>query len=150
MLLELGRAERREPPLDRRGSAGTEVRGCVLSSTSATAPVDVTGVPGVLDGEIRLPPRREQLTRPRVEVAFELGLAAAELDPQHVGEQVVIAVLLTRGVQRHDEQVRPGELLEHRPGTRSFEHRIAARPVEVLQHGRPGQELDACPPAVRR
>ena len=78
----------------------------------------------------------------RCSSASSSGLAAAELGAQQIREQVVVAELLPRGVERHDEEVRAGQLLEHRPRSRSFEHRVAPRAVEVLEHRGPGQELD--------
>ena len=92
--------------------------------------------------------------RAGVERGHRLGLAALELAPQELAEQVVVAVPLASPVERHDEAVRAHERLERRRGPRGLEHRVAEAAAHPLEHRRvreepglglrqPGQELEA-------
>ena len=88
------------------------------------------------------PAALEQDAGAGVQLGLELRLAPAQLGAEEIAEQVVEPVLLPHRVERHDEEVRPGELVEHLPRSAALEHRVARRAVEVLQHRDPGEELD--------
>ncbi len=59
------------------------------------------------------------------------GLPAVQLRQQHVAEQVVVAVPLPPPVQRHQQQIRPGQLRQGCGAPVQTQHRIAQRPVEL-------------------
>ena len=52
----------------------------------------------------------------------------------------MVAVPLPPPVQRHQQQVGPGQLRQGRGGPGQLEHRLAQRPGHPLQHRGPGQE----------
>ena len=92
--------------------------------------------------------------RPTVEFAAPLRLAALELVPQQLAEQVVVAIPLASPVERHHEAVRTLERLERVCRARRLEHGVAEPAGHPVQHrgvleevrlGRrqPGQELEA-------
>jgi len=75
-----------------------------------------------------------------VQVAFELRLVAAQLGPEHLRQQAVVAVPLVRAVQANDEGVGPCEVPQ-RPGRSGLrEDGIAQRSGEPIEHGRAPQE----------
>ena len=63
-----------------------------------------------------------------------------QLGQQHVTEQAVVAIPLLAAIQRHQQQVRPRQILEHSRGPAQLKHRVAQRPAHALQHRGPGQE----------
>ena len=73
------------------------------------------------------------------------GFPALQLGQQHVAEQVVVAIPLPLPVQRHQQQVRLGQIGQG--GTRSgqVEHGLAERAGQPLQYRGPGQELPLPP-----
>jgi hypothetical protein len=64
----------------------------------------------------------------------QAGFAAFQPGQQHVTEQMVVAVPLPPPVQRHQQQVRPRQAVQHVGGAVLFEHRFTQRPE-------PGTEL---------
>jgi len=65
--------------------------------------------------------------------------------PQHIREQAMVAVPLVPLIQRHDEQIRLFEPVQHHrsiPGSRTrINHRLAQGPRKCIQKGTPQQEL---------
>ena len=59
------------------------------------------------------------VARPAVELGDRVGLLVEQPGPEHVGEEVVVAVPGAAIVERDEEEVRPVELLEHRPARRA-------------------------------
>src|SRR4051812_17611382 len=70
-----------------------------------------------------------------------LRLIAQRAGTQSIGEQVVIPVPLTAIVQRHHEQVRPLQRLEHLPSVSTAGHRVAQWTREPVQYRRLRQEV---------
>ena len=92
--------------------------------------------------------------RATVERGHHVRLAALELVPQQLAEQVVVAIPLAAPVERHHEAVRTLERLERVCRPRRLEHGVAEAAAHAIQHrgvleelrlGRrqPGQELEA-------
>jgi hypothetical protein len=52
----------------------------------------------------------------------------------------MVAVPLAAPVQRHQQQVRPGQIRQRRGRAGLVQHRLAQRPAHLLQHRGPGQE----------
>ena len=70
----------------------------------------------------------------------QIRLGANQLRPQQLLEEVVVAVPLPMGVQRHQEQVGARQRLQLRRGAALLEDRVAERPGHPLEHGGPRQE----------
>ena len=92
--------------------------------------------------------------RPPVQRAHDLGLAALELVPQQLAEQVVVAIPLAPPVERDQEAVGALERLERVRRPRRLEHRVTQRAAHPIEHRgvheeprlrlrQPGQELEA-------
>ena len=86
--------------------------------------------------------------------AGTLGLAALELVPQQLAEEVVVAIPLARPVERHHEAVRARERLERVRRPRRLEHGVAETAAHTIQDRgvleelrlglrQPGEELEA-------
>jgi hypothetical protein len=78
---------------------------------------------------------------PQVKLRRQLGLHAAELVAQQLAEQVVTAVPAPLGVERHEEQARPFEPVEHPRRPLSARDRVAERAGQPFQHRGAQQEL---------
>ena len=63
----------------------------------------------------------------------QAGLQALGLREQHVAEQVVVAVPLSAPVQRHQQQVRPGQESASAAADPGGQHRLAQRPGHPFQ-----------------
>ena len=87
-----------------------------------------------------MPLRRHQLAARRRSTGTRPGLVAFQLRQQHVAEQVMVAEPLAPLVQRHQQQIGPGQILQRRRGPGPVQHRLAQRPAHPLQHRGPGQE----------
>ena len=71
--------------------------------------------------------------RSPMQLVDPLGLLVQHPRPQHVGEEVVVAVPEAAIVERDEEEVRPIELLEHRLPAAATGHGIAQRPGEPVE-----------------
>ena len=69
------------------------------------------------------------------------GFAAFQLGPEHVAEQVMVAVPLPAVIQRHQQQVRPGQLGQRCGGSGKVQRGFAQRAGHAVEHRGPGQEL---------
>ena len=128
-----------EPPLDRRGPAPHE-GGQRQRGGQAGRGLHVAGLHPVLQCLAARPVVLVPLRGPPVQHGHQPGLQPVQLGQQHVPEQVVVAVPLPPPVQRHQQQVRPLQVRQHRSRPGLPEHRIAQRPAHPLQHRGPGQE----------
>jgi len=97
---------------------GNGVLQCFLGQAVSQAPAGGT-----------VPQHRDQAT-----------IQAFQFRHQHVTEQVVVAVPLSPPIQRHQEQVRPGQIGQRRASPFQVEYRLAQRSAHPLQHRGPGQE----------
>ena len=77
---------------------------------------------------------------PPVQLVDPLGLFVGHSRPEHVGEEVVVAVPEAAIVERDEEEVRPIEPLEHRLPATATGDRIAQRPGEPVHDGGLEQE----------
>ena len=71
----------------------------------------------------------------------DVGLAALELVPQQLAEQVVVAIPLAAPVEAHHEAVRAPERLERLSRPRRLEHGVAKSAAQALEDGGVGEEL---------
>ena len=69
------------------------------------------------------------------------GLLAAQVRLQDVGEQVVVPVPVALVVQRHQEEVRALQPLEHRPAAAPLEDGVAQVAAEHVEDRCPFQEV---------
>ena len=76
-------------------------------------PLEVLAGQRVADGLGPLAVLLVPLARPPVQLRDAVGLLVEQARPQHVGEQVVVAIPLAPVVERDEEQVRPIERLQH-------------------------------------
>ena len=80
------------------------------------------------------------VARPTVEDRDAVGLLVLEARPEHVGEELVIAIPLAAVVERDQEQVCAIERLKHRLAARLTGHGIAQRACQPVQDRRVQQE----------
>jgi hypothetical protein len=103
----------------------------------------LAGAPHVAGGDCvldRLPERvavGEPGRRPAVQLGHPPRLRAGELVAEQPSEQVVEAVPLALGVQRHEEQTRPLELGQHRIRCGGLQERVAERAGHAIEHRGP-------------
>ena len=102
--------------------------------------VGVAGGLGVVDGRLLQPVGLAPGRGPPVQLRDQLGLAPPELGTEQVAEQVVVAVPLPSAVERDQEEIGPGERLQHRGRAGRVQDRVAQRAAHPVQHGRPGEE----------
>jgi hypothetical protein len=106
---------------------------------------EVTGGAGVTDRLIDLAGRLVPGRGPPMQHRDQGRLAGAKLQPQQVGEQLMVAIPLAAVVQRHHKQVRRLQLAQQRGRPSGLEHGVAQRTGQPLQHRGPQQE----PPQLR-
>ena len=92
----------------------------MASSTRSAARVEVPAGQRVADRLGALAVLLVPVARPPVQVGHLVGLLVEQAGPQHVGEQVVVAVPLAAVVERDEEQVAAVERLEHAPCRRRW------------------------------
>ena len=122
----------REPPASGRLLAGLE-HGRRGQLDELGGALDVVAGHRVGDRLGRVAVRLVPVARPPMQLVDPVGLLVEQPCPQHVGEQVVVAVPEAAIVERDEEQVRPIELLEHRLAAAAAGHRVAQRPGEPVQ-----------------
>ena len=81
-------------------------------------PLEVLAGHGVGDRLGPVAVRLVPVARPPVELGDPVGVLVEQAGPEHVGEEVVVAVPGAAVVERDEEEVRPLEPLEHRPAAR--------------------------------
>ncbi|HXZ71884.1 MAG TPA: hypothetical protein VEH31_13605 [Streptosporangiaceae bacterium] len=111
-------------------------------------PLDQPGGPSGIPGSQRVPDRfigQPVLLTPRCGVMVQYrrpaGLLLLQPGAQQVGEQVVVAPPAAHLIQRHQEQVRPFHLLQHRLATGAAGDRITQPARQPVQHRGLQQEL---------
>ena len=102
--------------------------------------IDVSGGHGVLQRVLIHAVARIPCGGASLQHRDQLRTLAFQLRQEHVTEQVVVAVPLPPLVQRHQQQVGPGQIGQRRRGSGPVQHRLAQRPAHPLQHRGPGQE----------
>ena len=78
---------------------------------------------------------------PPVQLRDQVGVLAEQPGVQHVGEEVVVAVPRTLGVQRDQEQVVPLQVREHRGAPALSADGVAQGAGEPVEHRGPQQEV---------
>ena len=101
----------------------------------------VAGTDRVTDRVIGVAARLVPRARPAVEHRHELRFGSSQLRTQHVAEQRVPPVPFVRGVQGAQQRARLLEIGQHEPRSLPFEHCVAHRARQFVQHGRPHREL---------
>ena len=102
--------------------------------------VGVAGGLGVVDGQLGqvvglAPGGRADVERPGLP-----GLTALQLGPEQLPEQVVVAVPAVVPVQRHQQEVRPLQRLQHPARPAGVQDGVAQRPAQAVQYRRAGEE----------
>ena len=100
---------------------------------SSRGPLDVVAGHGVGDRLGRVAVPLVPVARPPVQLADPLGLLVEQPGPEHVGEEVVVAVPVPAIVERDEEEVRPIEPLEHRLPAAAAGDGVAQRPGEPIE-----------------
>ena len=113
------------------------------ASDEARDMVAVAGLFGVLERHLGLAVRFAPRARRGGGCRRRARLAPTQLGAQQIAEQVVVPVPLAVAVERHEEQVRALERVEHRSADRcDAEHGVAERPAHPVEHRRPSEERD--------
>src|SRR5439155_16436474 len=89
--------------------------------------VTATGRERVVDGGGHVPLLLVPLRCPHVEGALPVGIAAVELRPQQIAEQMVVAIRPLPVVQADDEHVGVLQTFQDRRAVRSSEQGVAQR-----------------------
>ena len=97
-------------------------------------PIDVPALDRMLDCLLDVPVLLVPLRCSRVEPRNCCGIGRFELSPQHLREELVVAVLGAGLVEPGEEEVQPRDLLEHRCGPRRLEDGVADIRRQGLEH----------------
>ena len=98
----------------------------------------VTCDDAVLDGVLEVPLLEEPVGGPAEDFPRRFRI---ELVAQGIPEQPVAPVPVLAPVEGDDEQIRPAQIVEDRGRPGALQHRVAQRPGQPLQHGRPHQQI---------
>ena len=97
-------------------------------------PVEIAGGERMTDRFSRFPAPLEPATCPAVQRRDLAGLFIEQVRPQHIGEEMVVAIPATAVIQRDQEQVRPLQHHERRSAVRLTGDRIAQRPAQAVEN----------------
>ena len=76
-----------------------------------------------------------------MELALARRIGQPQLVAEQLGEEVVVAVPLASGVERHEKEVRGLDGPQHRGGAFAASHGIAEPGVEAVEHRRSQQKV---------
>ena len=132
--------QRRQPPADLRllpvppdlGHRGLD---------EGRGPVEVPGRQGVSDGRVDQVVLLAPGAGAPVQQRHEVGLLGQQARPQHVGEQLVVAVPLATVVERHEEEVGAVEVVQHPGCVVGADDGVAQGAAEPVEHRRAQQEV---------
>ena len=128
-----------DPALDGRGPAALICRESAALDQRRHS-VDVRGGLCVRDGVLQVPVRRAPFGCTTKELRHELGFGSPQLRLEQLLEQVVVAVGLACGVQRHQEHVGAGQRLQNRGGAAPLEDSVTERSRQALENSCSCQE----------
>jgi hypothetical protein len=136
---QLGGSERREPALEDPRAPRADVRGRDRHQQPPGA-ADVVAGDGVPDRLRRLAVRAEPVARAAVQRRLELGLDPQQLGAERACEHRVVAELRVVAIERLEEDVAGGELVQHGRRAARVEDRVAQRRAQAAQDRGPPQE----------